>query len=227
MPIHINLLAEAQAAEELRRRDPVKRTLWAGGVVVALTLGWCLVVQGQAMSAKSEFNRHDAHWKSIEKKHAAVTDDLKAAAEIEKKLAALDRLSTNRFLIGSALNALQLTMVDQVQATRVKTEQTFTVIEPVVPNKTDSGKKAPAKPAVAIEKTKVIVEARDWNPAAQNYNKYKEAIANHPAFQNNLVKPDALRLTSLSKPAVDPSDPLRPFVIFTLEMQYPEVRRNE
>ena len=28
MPIRLNLLAEAQAAEDLRRRDPVKRALW-------------------------------------------------------------------------------------------------------------------------------------------------------------------------------------------------------
>lgn len=179
------------------------------------------------MSASSEFKTHEAHWKSIEKKHSAVTEDLKAAAEIEKKLAALDRLSTNRFLIGSTLNALQLTMVDQIQAMRVKTEQTFTLIEPVIAKKTDSEKKIPAKPAVAIEKTKVIVEAKDWNPAAQNYNRYKEAIANHPAFHTNLAKPDALRLTSLSKPSFDPSDPVRPFVMFTLEMQFPEISRNE
>ena len=43
----------------------------------------------------------------------------------------------------------------------------------------------------------------------------------------NMAKADALRLTSLSKPSFDPSDPIRPFVTFTLEMQYPEIRRNE
>ena len=38
MPIRINLLAEAQAAEEMRRKDPVKRAVWIGGFVIFLVL---------------------------------------------------------------------------------------------------------------------------------------------------------------------------------------------
>ena len=36
MPIRINLLAEAIADEDLRRRDPVKRAIYGGAFVVAL-----------------------------------------------------------------------------------------------------------------------------------------------------------------------------------------------
>jgi len=36
MPIRINLLAEAKAAEELRRHDPVKRVIFGGALAVAL-----------------------------------------------------------------------------------------------------------------------------------------------------------------------------------------------
>ena len=39
MPIRLNLLAEAQALEESRRRDPVKRAVWAG-VFLVLALAW-------------------------------------------------------------------------------------------------------------------------------------------------------------------------------------------
>ena len=39
----INLLAEAQAAEELRRRDPVKRATWLGAFLVAAILAWVMV----------------------------------------------------------------------------------------------------------------------------------------------------------------------------------------
>ncbi len=226
MPILINLLAEAQAAEELRRRDPVKRSLWGAGVAVALVVLWCAVIQARTMRANSELKKHEAHWNSIEKKHAAVTEDLKESAAIERKLSSLNRLSTNRFLLGSTLNALQLAVVDQVQAVRLKTEQTFTFIDPV-PAKTNTSKTVPAKPAAAVEKIGITIEAKDWNPVDQNYNKFKEAIAKSPAFQTNLLKTDALRLTSLSKPSYEPSDPARPFVTFTLEMQFPEIRRNE
>ncbi len=226
MPIRINLLAEAQAAEDLRRRDPVKRSLWVAGFVVALTLLWCLAVQGRIMQANSGLKNNEARWSAIEKKHTIIMDDLKSAAEVGRKLSALDRLSTNRFLWGSALNALQQTVVDQIQTIRLKTVQTFTAIE-AVPSKTTGTRKAPAKPAEAIERIGITIEARDWNPMDQHYNKYKDAIATFPFFQTNLAKADALRLTSLSKPSFDPVDPARPFVMFTLEIQYPEIRRNE
>lgn len=227
MPISINLLAETQAAEDMRRRDPVKRSIWIAGFFIALVLLWCLWIQGKIIQASSELNKHQAHWKSIEKKHAAVTDGLKESGAIERKLASLNRLSTNRFLWGSTLNALQQTVVDQVQTVRLRGQQVFTFIDGT-PAKTTSTKPTPAKPSTAVEKITLTIEAKDWNPAEQNYNKFKESLAKFPYFQSSLTnRPDALRLTSLSKPAFDPSEPLRPFVTFTLEMQYPEVSRNE
>jgi hypothetical protein len=226
MPIHINLLAEAQAAEDLRRRDPVKRTLWGAGFLITLVLLWCAWAQVKIMWANSELKKNEARWTSIEKRHIEVTDNLKESAEIERKLNSLNRLSTNRFLYGSTLNALQQVMVNQVQAMRLKIAQIYTYIEPVVA-KGSSTKKIAAKPAETVEKTLITFEARDWNPAEQNYNKFKETISKFPYFQTNLAKADALRLTSLSKPSFDQADPLRPFVMFTLEMHYPEIRRNE
>lgn len=227
MPIRINLLAEAQAVEELRRRDPVKRTIWVAGFLVALVLIWCLWVQGQIMQANSELHKHEVHWTSIEKRHAEITANLKKSAAIEQKLNALARLSTNRFLWGSTLNALQQTVVDDVQTVRFKGEQTFTLTE-ATKAKTTGSKTTPATPASATEKITLTIEAKDWNPAQQNYNKFKQALQKFPYFQSSLTnRADSLRLTSLSKPSFSPSDPLRPFVMFTLEMNYPEVRRNE
>ena len=49
MPIHINLLAEAQAAEELRRRDPVKRAIFIGISLVIVALMWSGMVAGQRL----------------------------------------------------------------------------------------------------------------------------------------------------------------------------------
>jgi hypothetical protein len=226
MPIHINLLAEAQAAEEMRRRDPVKRTIWVAGFFISLVLLWCLWIQLQIIQANSELKRHQAHWTSIEKRHTEVTDNLKASALIDSKLNSLNRLSTNRFLWGSTLNALQQTVVDQVQAVSVRTEQVYSYLE-AVGAKTNTAKVIAAKPATAVEKIGITIEARDWNPSEQNYNKFKEAISKFSYFKTNMAKADALRLTSLSQPSFDPSDPVRPFVMFTLEMQYPEVRRYE
>ena len=57
MPIRLNLLAEAQAAEELRRRDPVKRAIWIGALILAAMLVWSSSRQLQVMLASSELNR--------------------------------------------------------------------------------------------------------------------------------------------------------------------------
>lgn len=226
MPIRINLLAEAQAAEDLRRRDPAKRSAIIAVSLIVLALLWCLTIQARILRANSELKKQEAHWRSIEKGHAEVTADLKKSAAIERKLESLHRLSTNRFLLGSLLNAFQQTTVEQVQTFRLKTEQTFAAIEPVLA-KSSTGKAGLAKPAASVEKVTFALEARDWNPAEQNYNKFKEAIAKSPSFQTKLTKTDALRLTSLSKPTLDQNEPTKPFVTFSLEMQYPEIRRDE
>ena len=39
MPIRINLLAEAKAAEELRRHDPVKRVIFVGALCCGADAG--------------------------------------------------------------------------------------------------------------------------------------------------------------------------------------------
>ena len=50
MPIRLNLLAEAQAAEELRRKDPVKRAILAGvGFVIAM-VAVSLFIQSQVLA---------------------------------------------------------------------------------------------------------------------------------------------------------------------------------
>lgn len=227
MPIRINLLAEAQAAEDLRRRDPVKRTIWVAAFLIGLVLIWCLYVQTQIIRASAELRKYEKYWTAIEKRHTEITDNLKESAAVERKINSLTRLSTNRFLWGATLNALQQTVVDHVQTVRLKGEQSYTYIDGVA-GKTNGSKVIAPKPAAAIERITLTIEAKDSNPTDQNYNKFKEALAKYPYFQPSLTnRADALRLTSLSKPTFDPSDPLKPFVLFTLEMQYPEVRRND
>jgi uncharacterized membrane protein YiaA len=53
MAISINLLAEAQAAEEQRRKDPVKRAALAAGFVVFLVALWATTLQLRIMASKA------------------------------------------------------------------------------------------------------------------------------------------------------------------------------
>ncbi len=97
MAIRINLLAEEQAAEEMRRKNPVKRGIWVGSFCVAMVLLWILKLQLDIGYCISSYNRLDQEWKNKNQTYATVTNNIAKTAEMDRKLAALDRLSTNRF----------------------------------------------------------------------------------------------------------------------------------
>src|SRR6266436_3666285 len=124
MPIRINLLAEAQAAEELRRKDPVKRAILAAILVVFGVIVWSSTIQVKVSSYKSDMNGLQAGWKSIEKNYLAAIETRHQSIEAEEKLAALQQLTTNRFLWGTTFNAFQQTLngIDDVQVMRLKAD---------------------------------------------------------------------------------------------------------
>src|SRR6185436_21170074 len=161
MPIHINLLAEAQAAEEMRRKDPVKRAGWIGGFVVFLVLLCAATLQFKIIVAKSEVSGLQRNWKSIEKQVTEINGHRNNARELEQKISALNQFTTNRMLWAPALNALQYTPVEGVQLARVHTEQTFVINEGSKP--APDGKGSPAKPTTVTEKTIVTIDGRDFS----------------------------------------------------------------
>ena len=57
MPIRINLLAESLAEEDSRRRDPVKRAIYIGALLVVLSLVWYSSIWLNHMLANNELNR--------------------------------------------------------------------------------------------------------------------------------------------------------------------------
>ncbi len=218
MPIRINLLAESIAAEEERRKDPVKRAILAGIVLVSLLVVYAVLLQGRLIAKRSQLGGLTAKWRSIEKAYNAAVTSQRQAIDAEQKLAALARLTTNRFAWATALNDLQHTFnnVDEVQTVRLKTEQTYTVNE-------DKNKPANAatKPASATERITLIIEAMDSSrPPGGQVSKYKESIAQVPFFQACLQKTNGVRLTSLSPP--QSSSGRSPFVMFTLQCDFPE-----
>ena len=58
--IRVNLLAEQQETEELRRRDPVKRGLWAAALLVVLMLAWGGILGLKLWRSKSELAGYEA-----------------------------------------------------------------------------------------------------------------------------------------------------------------------
>ena len=222
MPIRINLLADAQAAEELRRKDPVKRAILGAVVVLALILTWSSSLQFKIIKSKGELKELEAKWSQIEKSYQAAVESKRKSIEIEDHLSALQQLKTNRFLWGTALNAFQQTLsgVDDIQVIRLKTEQVYTLSEEVKGR--GDAKSGAGKAAGAAEKINLVIDAIDASaqPGSQ-VNRYKQAIGNVPYFQNNLQKTNGVLLTSLSAPQIGPLG-RNPYVMFTLQCYFPE-----
>jgi len=227
MPIQINLLAEAQAAEEQRRKDPVKRVFYGAGFVVFLAVLWGLTLQLKLMSSSSQLSTLQAQWNSIEKEYEEVVAQQREAIEAEGKLAALDRLTTNRFLWGTVLNAVQRSLngIDHVEVARLKTEQQFKLNEESAPK--TPGQKEAKKTYTSTERISLLVEATDYSAQPQPgamVNRYKEAIANVPYFRDNLVQTNGVRLITLSPPQTSGAFGST-FVRFSLQCFFPEQTR--
>ena len=229
MPIRINLLAEERAAEEMRRRDPVKRVIQAAAVCVALVAALCVWNQVRLVAAASELRKSQAEWAKVEKEYTRVTLQMKQIAAVEQKLTALHQFATNRFLWGPPLNALQQCMVDGIQIVKVRSEQTYTTSEAVV-GSTSGGSPTLGKPATAKEKITLFLETREYGDSpgdAEQLKQFRAALAAFPYFSERLRKVDSVKLIDLSPVQTDPADPGRPFVLFTLECLYPEVTRTK
>lgn len=222
MPIRINLLAEAQAAEELRRKDPVKRAMLGALAVLFLVALWVGFLQLKLMSSKRDLTALDAKWKKIEKKYQEAVDGQRKSMEAEQKLAALQQLTTNRFLWGNVLNAFQQTLngVDDLQVVRFKAEQVYLQADGT-PAKTNDSRVTPGKPPTSTEKITLTIDATDSSPQpGTRVTKFKENLASVPYFQGALEKTNGVRLTSLSPPQVSPSRST--FVMFTVQCNFPE-----
>jgi hypothetical protein len=224
MPIRLNLLAEVQAAEEARRRDPVKRAIWTGVLLVALMLVWSSSLQLKAMLAKSSLSHLEGQMNSLTNDYKRVLDDQRVVAEITQKLAALRQLSTNRFLNGTLLNALQKTTHDDVQLVHLRVAQEYVVVEETRA-RTNANRVTPGKPGSATEKIALILDANDSSlNAGEQVLKFKELLAKNEYFQNMLGTTNEILLKNQGQATQNP-ETLRPSVMFTLECRYPERKR--
>jgi hypothetical protein len=223
MPIHINLLAEAQAAEELRRHDPVKRAIFIGISLVVVALMWSGTVAVSALLARERFAGVQATINAETNAYQHVMSDRKQIAAIQIKLTALQKLQTARHLQGSLLNALQYATVNNVQLTRLRVDQAC-LLKEATASQTNGESVIAGRPATIKEQIIVHLDARDFsaNPGDQ-VNKFKEAIATQTYFQSRLDKTNGVQLAN--PPSAPQTGDGKPYVTFTLDCRYPEVTR--
>lgn len=222
MPIRINLLAEALAEEELRRKDPIKRAIGIGVILVLLMLLWCSSLQLKSMIIGSGLKGLEAQISSRSNEYAQVTQSSRKLADINHKLESLHRLACTRLLYGNLLNALQHTVIPDVQLMRFRTEQTYVLTE-AVKAKTNGSRIIAGKPATSTERIVLTLDAKDSsvNPGDQ-VNKFKQAVAECPYFRTTLGTTNEVLLTSLSPPVKNVE---KPYEDFTLQCRYPEQTR--
>ena len=216
MAIRINLLAEAQALEEQRRRDPVKRCVLGGVVLILAMLAWWGSLTTKTIIVRAELSTLESGLNSRTNEYRQILDNQRKLGEGKQKLEALRHLASNRFLFGNLLQALQKTTIDNVQLVRLKVDQLYLLSEEV--------KGAKAKPAAATEKIVLALNAKDTSPAPGDaVNKFQDALATAPYFHQALGSASAFRLTNLSPPQTDPDG--KSFVLFMLEAHFPEKTR--
>ena len=90
MPIRINLLAEAQAAEEMRRKDPVKRGLWVAGFLVLVFALWIVKIQFDIKFKRDAYSARNNEWNQQLGKFQGVTNNEVRTAQIDYKINELD-----------------------------------------------------------------------------------------------------------------------------------------
>ena len=224
MPIRLNLLAEARALEEMRRRDPVKRGIWIGGLLVIAMLVWCSSVQVKTMIAKRGLSEVELQIGTRTNEYRTVLDSQRKVNEIKKKLAALDQLTANRFQQGTLLNALQETTVEDVQLSKVKVEQLSFSTEETKPKTNSEGQVTLGKPATAREAITVTLEAKDSGAVpGDQVKRSKEVVSTNTFFQAQLGRTNAARQAFVGTPSSVGEG--KPFLPFTLECKFPEKTR--
>jgi hypothetical protein len=223
MPIRINLLAEAKVAEELRRHDPVKRVIFVGALLVAVTLVWSSSLQLKTMLAKKELTDKQTEIGARTNEFQHVLTDQGKTGIAKDKLNALKKMTNSRFLQGDLLNALQQVSVEGVRLTRLKVDQDY-FYTAGTPNQTTRKGVILGRPPKVTEKIVVWLDARDASPnPGDQVNKFKEAVANQNYFKTSLNKSNGVQLISLSAPQTGLDG--KPCVLFTLKCNFPEFAR--
>lgn len=218
MPIKINLLAEAQQIEDMRRRDPVKRFILAGAAINILILVWSSSLMVEAIVKRGEVNRLEAQAKTQESSYKQILEHQKELVDSKRRLAALDRLATNRFLIGSLMNAMQTNTVDNVQLVRLKVDHNYVLVPEVKPTKGAKG--VIPKPATIKENITISLSARDSSPVPGDGVSKFQTILSKDAYFQSVLDQNGFRLTSLSPAQTDVEG--KTFLLLGLEGRLPE-----
>src|ERR1035437_5727982 len=224
MPIRINLLAEALAEEDYRRRDPVKQAIYVGALLVVLSLVWFSSVWLKNLLSQRTLNQIQGEIQSHTNEFSQVQSKLKKISEDQRRIDALQKLSEARFFQGNLLNAVQQIYVPNVQLTRLRLEQSYIVTSGSAPQTNSVGIGA-GRLGSSTEQIILTIDAKDFSQnAGDQVNRYKDAVTKQSFFKSNLNQTNGVRLAGTPS-ALQSSLDGKPFVLFTLECRFSDKTR--
>lgn len=224
MPIRINLLAEALAEEDLRRRDPVKRSMYLGALLVVFALVWFGSTFMEYVLAKRSYTNIQALIQSKSNDVVVVKSNLKKIAESQQRLDDLNKLRAARFFQGNLLNTMQQIYVPNVQLIRLRVEQSY-ILHGGVAAKTNNFGVVAGRPATSTEHILLTIDAKDFSPnPGDQVNRFKDRLLQSEYFKSCLESNNAVRLSSLSAPQASVGDS-KPYVLFSLECRFQDKTR--
>jgi hypothetical protein len=218
MPIKINFLAEEQANEELRRKDPVKRAAYGAGALVVLVLLWAGVNWFKLSSINRDFDALNAELAGLESSVKSAEANQKKIRDNEYKIDMLKKMSAVRPLWAPVLDTLQRTTMDDVQVLRLKIDQVYQVTPAFVPPR---GSTLKGKPASTKQIMVMTIDAQDNSERLDSYNRLREQLA--AALKNHLGTNGSVSLKTLNTPRE--TDQGKKYLTFTLECGFTEVVR--
>ncbi|HEX7652430.1 MAG TPA: hypothetical protein VF607_02920, partial [Verrucomicrobiae bacterium] len=126
-------------------------------------------------------------------------------------------------LQGNLMEAMQKIYVPNVQITRFRLEQSYSVTAGSPPVTNGYGV-VPGKPGTSVEHMFLSMDARDIsaNPGDQ-VNRFKDAVINQDYFKTILDRTNGVRLSNLGSPQVGSDG--HAYVMFTLESKLPDKTR--
>jgi len=214
-----DLLAEQKEAEELARRDPIRRAMKICASFLALLLAWAGWLRLEAIGLEHSSKRHQKELAAIAQVQSEIAKNSKAAAALEKTSKDLQQRANGRFFGASLLNALQQVVNDRIQIIRLGiNEETVSVSQ-----KQSAARRAAKSPnrTAIVERITLTIHAKNFGDISSR-EQFIETLASFPYFRDNLRKSDPVLLKSNLPRQIDPADPTNSFSLFSIDCTFAE-----
>lgn len=223
----VDLLSEGREARARQLRDPIRWGMRISAVLVAAMVGWAAVLLVRQGTARLQLGAARSQLQALQRKEMESRALYNAYTLTNRMIGQLHRLMTERFLWAEPLDALQFCLVNDIQVTKIRIDENTFLVPGIQARTNKLGNVVPGVAAVATLATTLTISSKDYAspPAAEQF---VEAISAHPYFREKLKRPGGIRLKDRLPPRVDPFDPDRVFIPFTIECQFQErVVRDE